>query len=75
MKELMLTKGFQLKQYPDGLFWVWESKDTHFMDADHTICQCTEDFKGFTSGSSGGFVEEHSLEEFTRMVEEMGNDR
>ncbi len=63
MKELLMSKGFKLKQYPDGLFWVWTTEDRSYMDDDYTILQCTESFRDFTLGI-GGYVYKITEEEF-----------
>lgn len=67
MKEFLESKGFKLETYPDGKFWVWISKDTHFMDDEHAIYQCTEQYTDFTT-CIGGHVYEHSKEEFIKEV-------
>lgn len=70
MKELLISKGFTLKQYSDGLFWVWVSKGTNVMDYDHTTYQCTESFRDFTM-CLGGWVYEFTEEEFLKAIEEV----
>lgn len=69
MKDLLMSKGFQLKQYPDGLFWVWFDRDlgSYFGD-DYMTLQCTESFKDFTS-SVAGYVYKLTEEEFLVEVE------
>lgn len=70
MKELLISKGFCLKQYPDGFFWVWITEDLNFMDAEYTIYQCTEGFKDFTL-CRGAHVYELSEGEFISEVEDL----
>lgn len=67
MKELLLSKGFELIECKDGVYWVWETKDIHFMDEGYKIFQCTEDFKDFVT-SFGGWVEKHTETEFVQIV-------
>lgn len=68
MKELLISKGFYLKQYPDGFFWVWITEHLNFMDDDYMIYQCTEYFEHFTL-CKGGHVYELSKEDFLKEIE------
>lgn len=62
MKEFLIKHGFELKQYPDGRYWV--------LFTDDDIYQCTEDFRTFCS-MIDGYVHYYAPEEFKEMFEEL----
>lgn len=75
MKDFLESKGFKLKQYPDGKFWVWKTNKKGLKSWEQAVLQCTEDFRDFTFMDSTGWVHDgFSEEEFKKLVDEVQNN-
>lgn len=72
MKDYLKEKGFKLKTYPDGQFWVWKSSKKGLESWEQSVLQCTEDFKDFTFMDTMGWVYDGlSEEEFKKLVDKV----
>jgi hypothetical protein len=71
MQEFLKSKGFKLKTYPDGKFWVWTSSIKGVKSYDQTILQCSEDFAGFCICENGWVTDGFSEEEFKSLVDDV----
>lgn len=71
MNDLLVSKGFELREYPDGFFWVWEAAGRDDTDwDDYIIYQCTDSFEDFTRAEDV-YVDKLSKEEFIKAVEKL----
>lgn len=68
MKEFLESHGFELKQYPDGMFWVWKSNVKGIPSYEQTVLQSSENFDHFSAYIDGWVYDGYSPEDFISLV-------